>query len=518
MHVDVAILGGGLAGTFLARQLRRQLPQLQVAVFEKELERSFKVGESTVEIASNYMCRRLGLHKYLYEHQLPKNGLRFFFDTAERDAPLESLSELGSDHLPLHPSFQLDRAAIERDLLRMNARDGVAVHEGWKVVSVDPAEDGPHRLVVQDPEGSRRDVSARWIVDASGRARVLQRRLGLARTDVSHPIAAVWGRLVDVEEMDEAGTAAWRDRARGTARWLSTNHFCYPGYWIWFIPLKGDVMSVGVVGEPDAIGRSLRTDDGFRAFLDEHRSSRELLPRARLVDRMVYRQLAYGTTRFFDGGARWALVGEAAAFSDPFYSPGSDYIAMENDFVVDLIERDIAGATREERVHRAQLCERFMQHRFETTMLLYRGQYSSFGSYPLLRLKFDFDLATYYLYWYHAYSQDWHLEGTWLEEQIKQGPFVVNAMRNFARLFKAVEERKRADGTYFSENLHQFSCAPIHSAFEAEIGRHMERKQLLRRTAEVFSDVRARALVMLGASNPPEPLPFHEYLLDRPLG
>ena len=50
--LDVAVLGGGLAGNLLARQLRRRLPGLRVALFERSRERGYKVGESTVEIAT----------------------------------------------------------------------------------------------------------------------------------------------------------------------------------------------------------------------------------------------------------------------------------------------------------------------------------------------------------------------------------------------------------------------------------------------------------------------------------
>ena len=81
--MDVAILGGGMAGGFLARQLARELPELRVVLFEKSHERGFRAGESTVEIASHYMIRKLGLSSYLYEEHLPKNGLRFFFDTPD---------------------------------------------------------------------------------------------------------------------------------------------------------------------------------------------------------------------------------------------------------------------------------------------------------------------------------------------------------------------------------------------------------------------------------------------------
>ena len=75
-ELDVAVLGGGLAGNLLARQLRRRLPGLRIALFERSPTRSYKVGESTVEIASHYLVRRQGLSRYLYEQHLPKNGIR----------------------------------------------------------------------------------------------------------------------------------------------------------------------------------------------------------------------------------------------------------------------------------------------------------------------------------------------------------------------------------------------------------------------------------------------------------
>jgi flavin-dependent dehydrogenase len=165
--LDVAVLGGGLAGNLIARQLRRRLPGLKVALFERSTERSYKVGESTVEIASHYLIKRQGLSRYLYEQHLPKNGIRYFFDTPERDAELEAMSELGTVNMPFHPTFQIDRARMEGDLLEWNGREGVDVRIGAEVSDVELGEGGaPHVLEVS---GER--IRARWLVDATGSAR-----------------------------------------------------------------------------------------------------------------------------------------------------------------------------------------------------------------------------------------------------------------------------------------------------------------------------------------------------------
>ena len=92
---DVAILGGGFAGQLFARQLTRQVPGLRIGVFERSTERSFKVGEATVEIGANYLVRRQGLLRYLYDRHYPKNGLRYFFDNEAKSTPLQNMSEIG---------------------------------------------------------------------------------------------------------------------------------------------------------------------------------------------------------------------------------------------------------------------------------------------------------------------------------------------------------------------------------------------------------------------------------------
>ena len=133
---DIAIIGSGLAGNLLARQIRRTLPHLTVGLFEKRTSTSFKVGESTVEIAANYFLRKLGLSSYLYDHQLPKNGLRFFFDSQCKSADLPDMSEIGSMALPYHPSFQLDRARLESDLHTLNRENGIEVFLGAQVDAI----------------------------------------------------------------------------------------------------------------------------------------------------------------------------------------------------------------------------------------------------------------------------------------------------------------------------------------------------------------------------------------------
>jgi len=503
---DVAIIGGGLAGNLVARQLRRQLPDLSVAVFEKARRPHYKVGESTVEIASHYLVRRLGLSRYLYEQQLPKNGLRFFFDTEARDGELTQLSEMGSTAFGYLPSFQVDRARLEVDMRAMNAADGVELLDG-RVKALD-VETG--RFEVLDEAGVRRPAQARYVIDASGRAGVIAKRRGLWQPR-QHAIGAAWGRFRGVVDMDDLGPESWRARVNHTSRVMSTNHFCYPGYWIWFIPLGGGLTSVGVVIDKAQWTPSMQQAEGFQAFLGQHRAVAELLAPAQLVDVLSYRQLAYGSAQYLGPG--WACIGEAAAFSDPLYSPGSDFIALENDFVVDLVGRELAG---EDVTERRAAYDAFLAFRYEATMRLYERLYGTLGSYELYRLKWFFDIGCYYDLWLEPYMRDEHLDLGWLRRQLKQRELVLGVLARFRDLFLEAEAEMRGSGRYFTKNIGRFTGAFPTMQSASGLGSDDSSRRALARAAETFNLTRREAMVLLERPASAD-LSMRHFLSGKPL-
>jgi flavin-dependent dehydrogenase len=496
--LDVAVLGGGMAGGLLARQLRRQLPGVQVALFERSTERSFKVGESTVEIGSHYLNRRLGLSRYLYEHHLPKNGLRFFFDDAERGAELPSMSEIGTVNLPFHPSFQLDRARFDADLLEMNANDGVEVRRGARVTRLELGSGGePHRFDVE-AGGRVESLSARWLVDATGRSSLVARERGWRVREDDHPVQSVWGRfegLADPDDWTRFGSD-FGARVRHTSRGISTLHFCYPDYWIWLIPLRGGLTSIGVVGNPPGQAAALRTEGGFRAFLEGHRALASLLGEAKSVDMSSLRHLSYGTRHFFHSD-RIGLTGEAAAFADPLYSPGTDFIALANDFLCDLIASDLGDASSAPWLERLERYDAFMRFRHEAAMRLYRGLYGGVGSYEFMRLKWDLDIGCYLNLWLWPYMRDQYRDEVFLRRHLRQQRFVLQPLSNFSDVFRKVEAHLRESGNYYRGNLGRFSHGLEHIDFLEKVGLPRKQRAELETTERIFDGVRRRALGLL---------------------
>ena len=213
-HYDVAILGGGLAGGCLARQLRMEAPELRVLVTEKRQhpvpEAAFKVGESSVEIGAHYFQKRLGLEPHLRAAQLEKLGLRYFFPFGD-NRDLAQRVELGPPRFPPVPSFQLDRGRLENFLLRTDAELGAEVLDDCRVRQVTLDANGAHRVSLSSSRGSR-EITARWVVDASGRVSLLKRQLGLVRPS-THGANAAWWRFSSRIKIDDwSDDPAWKAR------------------------------------------------------------------------------------------------------------------------------------------------------------------------------------------------------------------------------------------------------------------------------------------------------------------
>ena len=495
---DVVIAGGGIAGSFLARQLKLEHPSLSIVVLEQAREiDNLKVGESTVEVAAHYMISRLNLGTYLYQHQLPKNGLRFFFDNADKSLPLTRMSEIGSDHMPCWPSFQLERAALERDLVDLNRAIGIDVQLGAKVVEV--AVGSPHRIVYEDgtPEGGRHEVRARWLCDATGRRHLLARHLGQkVHKEERLPTAAAWGRYRNVAGLDAPMDVEWRQRVRWTSRHLSTNHLMYDGYWIWFIPLAGDLMSVGVVYDKSRIGDSVRTKPAFEAFLREHRAVRDLMEGAVFEDFQAYAHLPYRTDVYFSED-RWALTGEAGAFTDPFYSPGSDFIATANEFISSMIASDLAGDQEAFRT-KVGVYNDYYRFKYESTIRLYIDLYPIFGSYDVFRLKFWLDFNNYYNLVFWPFMAGKLRDVGFLRDELRFSDRILMAQSTMARQFVALADRLRESGEYFACNEGLFAngldgVRSLENRVGPSLDELVRRDQVQKNYGSVFARVLERA-------------------------
>ncbi|GHO89517.1 NAD(P)/FAD-dependent oxidoreductase [Dictyobacter formicarum] len=408
-HYDVAILGGGLAGLTLALQIKKSRPASNVIVIEKQKypvpEAAYKVGESSVEIASHYLRDILGLEEHLQTQQLRKFGLRMFF-SFEDNRDITRRVELGPAAPVVLHTYQLDRGRLENMLSQEIQAHGVTFLDGHKVEQVTLHSDAHSLCVSQD--GEERNITASWVVDASGRSSLLKRPLGLTKK-VEHDSGSVWFRIgqeIDINQWSDS--PEWHSRIIQGDRSLSTIHLCGTGYWVWIIRLASGSTSIGIVADPKVHPfDSMNRFDRALAWLHKHEPQfAEVIERGQedIQDFRVMKHYAYSSEQVFSSN-RWCLTGEAGVFADPLYSPGSDFIAISNGFICDLIARDLNGEDIRER---STIYNRVFLRFTDAWLGIYDKQYGLLGNAQVMVTKITWDTG---LYW--AINSLLYFQGKW---------------------------------------------------------------------------------------------------------
>ena len=181
-------------------------------------------------------------------------------------------------------------------------------------------------------------------------------------------------------------------------RKFSTNHLMGEGYWVWLIPLSSGPISIGVCADPRV--------HPFEEINELERMVEWLAParaparggggaRASTTSRTSYESRTSPTA--WSGCSRPTAgrsSGEAGAFADPFYSPGSDMIGYGNIFTADLIARDLDG---EDVSELAEAYNGGFIGLFEAVLdAVWNDHYAEFGDAEVFADKVTYDYVAYW--------------------------------------------------------------------------------------------------------------------------
>jgi flavin-dependent dehydrogenase len=300
-----------------------------------------------------------------------------------------------------------------------------------------------------------RSIACRWIVDATGRATMLARKLGQLRPNNEHPIKAVWARFIDVKQWD---SYEWRERfpeyANGVhiSREWATNHLFERGWWVWIIPLQGGDVSAGIVYD----NRIFKLPEGpslgqrLHAQILSNPVGREIFGAARVIEGDVHAlsMLPYHSEKVCDEG--WAAVGDAAGFIDPLYSPGLDFCSYTSYYVADLLARSLAGEEVADQI-------RYYNQQYPITYRfwfesLYKDKYYYMGDADLMSAALLLDVSSYYLSLVRTAYRDPEHEFLKLPFRGLGGRFAAGMMKFYNRRLVALAKRRWATGYYGRRN------------------------------------------------------------------
>lgn len=333
---DCIVIGGGPAGSaaagFLAQRGR------SVLLLERDAHPRFHIGESLLP-ANLPLLERLGVlarveaigvRKYAADFAAEGMGFGGFpFSRALR--PIRDYA------------FQVRRSEFDQLLFQRAAELGAQTLQQCEVLQVETSA-GVQRVRLRDADGER-ELRCRYVIDASGRDTLFGRQRKLKQPH-RHRSAALFAHFRGVER--RPGDAAG-----------NITIYRLPQGWMWFIPLREDVMSIGAVCEPEYFKRRRGGLDEF--LLETIRSHPQA--RARL-EGAVAASAAEATGNYSYrcdaiGGPGWVLAGDAYAFIDPIFSSGV-YLAMHSaEQAAALVDAVLAAPRREAALQRAY------RHRFD---------------------------------------------------------------------------------------------------------------------------------------------------------
>ena len=311
-HCDVLVIGGGPAGATVAPLLAEM--GYTVVLLDKARHPRFHIGESLLP-ANLQLFERLGVGAEVRAIGMQKWGAEFVSPHHAQKQAFH-FSEAWDKSTPY--AYQVKRAEFDTVLIRNAARLGVEVHEGCKVRAVDflPG-DGGALISARHDDGREAQWQARFVVDASGRDTFLANRFRIKKRNPRHNSSAVYGHY----------TGARRNEGQDAG---NITIFWFEHGWFWFIPMQGDVTSIGMVTWPYFMQtRGARSLENFLADgIALCPALAERLRDARLVNEVeATGNFSYVSER--NHGPNYLLLGDAYAFIDPVFSSGV-WLAMNS--------------------------------------------------------------------------------------------------------------------------------------------------------------------------------------------
>ncbi|KZT41684.1 FAD/NAD(P)-binding domain-containing protein [Sistotremastrum suecicum HHB10207 ss-3] len=332
---QILVIGGGPGGSYSATTLVRE--GFDVVLLEASEFPRYHVGESMLPSLRTFLSfidcdEKMGAHGFT-----PKQGAAIKLNQYKREGYTDFVAVN-----PKNQTWNVVRSEFDQILLDHAAASGVKVFTRTKVTSIDfePTSDvsmarpiRAHYAAGSGDDKSEGSIDFDYLVDASGRAGVMSTKyLKNRKTNASLKNIACWGY--------------WKNTGRYMA---GTNRENAPWFealsdetgWAWFIPLHNGTTSVGVVMDTQtssakkAAGTAKASPEpwtltnhyveqlksfvpGIWGFLDGATMATEAETDGPAVKSAT--DYSYAATCY--SGDHFRLVGDAAAFIDPFFSSG----------------------------------------------------------------------------------------------------------------------------------------------------------------------------------------------------
>ncbi|WP_181793450.1 chloramphenicol-biosynthetic FADH2-dependent halogenase CmlS [Streptomyces sp. WELS2] len=305
-RAKVSIIGAGPAGCVAALTLQKL--GHDVEVFERDHFPRYRVGESFLP-GTLSILNRLGLQEKIDAAGFVKKPSATFLWGQDQAPWTFSFSTPRTSPWVFDHAIQVKREEFDQLLVDEVRERGITVNEGTPVTNVDISAPDSVTLTVRQGEESR-TVTSDFVIDAGGASSPLARQLKVRRYDEFYKNFAIWSyfKMADPFTGDLKGT---------------TYSITFEDGWVWMIPVKDDLYSVGLVVDRSKAAevKELGRDRFYRETLAKARRATDILGDAEMVDEVrIVHDWSYESELF--SRDRFFLCGDAACFTDPLFSQG----------------------------------------------------------------------------------------------------------------------------------------------------------------------------------------------------
>jgi flavin-dependent dehydrogenase len=318
---DAIVIGGGPAGSTAAAVLAQK--GRRVVLLEREKFPRYHIGESLLPYCY-FTLDRLGLIGRMKASHFPKKySVQFVSAKGKRSVPFYFFQHLEHE---ASMTWQVLRSEFDQILLNDAREKGVTVIE--EITAKDLIQSNGAILGVRAAgrDGETREFQAPATIDATGRDTFAVSRNRWKVRDPHLNKIAVWtyyeGAMRD-PGVDEGATTVAYVPEKG---------------WFWYIPLPGDVVSVGVVAEKDYLYNGTRDLAAIfhrevkkNSWIEEH-----LAPGRQFGPYRVTGEYSYRSRYCAADGL--VLAGDAFAFLDPVFSSGVFLALRSGELAADAVD------------------------------------------------------------------------------------------------------------------------------------------------------------------------------------
>jgi FADH2 O2-dependent halogenase len=333
---DVIVIGGGPSGATVASLLAME--GHRTLVLEKDIHPRDHVGESLTPSTNPIFARMGFLEKIEDAGFVHKPGACW-------TSPRGSIGKFVSLRLGEFPppgakqfyTYNVERDLFDTLLLRHAHEKGAKVLQGVRATRV--LFDGERAVGVtaQAGEGWERDLTARFVVDATGRRALIPTQLKLKRKDQAFNQFCIYSWFRGVQP-----------NPPGYEGMLFLYFLDLPNSWAWNIVLRNGVNSIGVVTDKQDFQKSGRSSgEFFESLISMNRNLAWIMRDAvQIRPWWIEADYSYDVERI--AGPGWLLIGDAVRFVDPVFSTGVDVAMYSANYAFEAMNAVLRGEEEEE--------------------------------------------------------------------------------------------------------------------------------------------------------------------------